>query len=104
MELQEFIQSSLTEISNAVTNAKQQTGLGFRLGGLPANEKDHAARIEFDIAVEVSEKSKSGKSGGLEIKVVKADLGNSKENSLASTSRIRFYVEKAKNYTTGERI
>jgi hypothetical protein len=104
MELQEFIQSSLIEISNGVKHAKQVTGLKFMLGGIPNNTNDHNARIEFDIAVQVQDKTVSGKSGGLEIKVVKADLTKSTENTLASTSRLKFIVEKPKNYISHEEI
>jgi hypothetical protein len=98
MELQNFIETTLIEISNGVESAKEKTALDFRLGATPSHEKDVVnARIDFDVAVEVTEKDKSEKGGGVQIKVVRGEIGTHKESSLATTSRIKFSVEKTKN-------
>lgn len=97
MELEEFIKTVLIEISSGIRSAKEDTKLPFYLGATPAAQYDTSkARIEFDVAVEASEKKVGGKEAGVHIKVVKASLEGGSEKAFTSSSRIHFVVEKNK--------
>lgn len=88
MELQEFIKSSLEQITGGVDEVNQKIG-----DKVYFTDKGDQRTVEFDIAV--SAESGNSKSGGLGIKVLEiVDVGGKKEKSEINSrvSRIKFGV------------
>lgn len=100
MELREFIAETLTEIQQGVQDAiRRRTGSDFRgainpVWGIDTNAigPDCLQKVEFDVAVTVTEKSVGGGKAG--IKVFSIELGGelSKGAEQSTVSRIKFSI------------
>lgn len=95
MELKEFIKTTLRELAEAIDESGVELKKKITLTNTTLRVKSHGnyGLIDFDLAVDVKESSKSNKSGGLKISVVEAKLGKASEAASSSTSRIKFTVE-----------
>jgi hypothetical protein len=95
MELKEFIKTTLRELSEAIDESGVELKKKLTLTNTALRNKGHGnyGLIDFDLAVDVKESQKSGKSGGLRISVVEAKLGKDNESASSSSSRIKFTVE-----------
>jgi hypothetical protein len=96
MELREFITATLTEIQLGVQNAIDSAAKSHTKGainpcwGVPQSK--HIEKVQFDIAVTVSDKREGSAEAG--IKVVGISLGGdkSKSSETSHVSRIQFSI------------
>lgn len=95
MELKEFIKTTLRELAEAIDESGVELKKKIALTNTALRVKSHGdyGLIDFDLAVDVRESTRSGKGGGLKISVVEAKLGKDNETASSSTSRIKFTVE-----------
>jgi hypothetical protein len=95
MELKEFIKTTLRELSQAIDESGVELKKKIALTNTTLRVKSHGdyGLIDFDLAVDVKESTKSGKGGGLKISIAEARIGKDSEMASSSTSRIKFTVE-----------
>jgi hypothetical protein len=95
MELKEFIKTTLRELSQAIDESGVELEKKITLTNTTRRTKSmgNYGLIDFDLAIDVKESSKTGGSGGLRIAVVEAKLGKGTESALSTTSRMKFTVE-----------
>lgn len=95
MELKDFIKTTLRELSQAIDESGVELRKKVALTNttLRTKDKGNYGLIDFDLAVDVRESSKSGKSGDLKISIAEAKLSKGNETISGSMSRIKFTVE-----------
>lgn len=95
MELKDFIKTTLRELSEAIDESGMELKKKITLTNVKLREKrmGNYGLIDFDLAVDVSERSKKGSGGGLKISIVEAKLGKDNETASNTNSRIKFTVE-----------
>lgn len=100
MELSDFIAAALSEIMKGVSLAAKAHD-GPTLGGYIApvrgsRTKDFDAlpirEVEFDVAITTEQTTDKSKSGGINIKVIEADLTASTTHKTVGESRVKFSV------------
>ena len=105
MQLDEFVQTTLSQIQDGVRQAQQATNSGDGIicpAGIFVDQSGesvvstgnppHVEYISFDVAVTVSEKSESGGKVGLFVMGVGGGLGKQSELLSSSISHIRFRI------------
>lgn len=95
MEIKEFIKTTLKEISEALSESKQELNKKVTLTNIPLRKESHGnyGLIDFDLAVEAKTGESTNKGGGVKISVIEARIGKDKEITTNSISRIKFTVE-----------
>jgi hypothetical protein len=95
MELKDFIKTTLRELSQALDESGVELKKKIALTNTTLRVKSHGdyGLIDFDLAVDVKESTKSGKGGDLKISIAEARIGKDSETASSSTSRIKFTVE-----------
>ena len=100
MELSDFIALTLGEIMTGVSRAAKshpQKELGGSIAPIAASRMDNPDQqlireVEFDIAITSETTSEKGKSGGMNVKVIEADLTSSSREKMMGESRVKFSV------------
>ncbi len=106
MEIRDFISETLSEIAEGIKSAQPRVkaagGAVNPMGcNYPNSEKyvlQHKAtsrigdNVEFDIAVTVEERTKSGGEMGVAIPVIKASIGGGSEAQTGSVNRVKFKI------------
>jgi hypothetical protein len=88
MELKEFVTNVLSDLDDAVEEARSKSNRDMRLSGTAENRT-----VEFDIAVTTeSSASANGKAGIKVCHIAEAGTGKTKENKDSTVSRIKFGV------------
>jgi hypothetical protein len=100
MQLSDFIAATLSEIMKGVSIAGKAHD-GKSLGGYitpvsGSRIKEFEAlpirEVEFDVAITTEQTSDKSKSGGLNIKVIEADLTSAVTRKTVGESRVKFSV------------
>lgn len=91
MELEQFITRTLIDVVSAVKRANEATGGGQKFQ-LRAGEE-----ISFDIAITVTEGTKTAKEGGIKVYALKLGGEKSDSNSNENISRIKFKIKPNSN-------
>jgi len=100
MQLSDFIAASLSEIMSGVSKAAKShdpSALGGYICPVRASRrKDYEALpirdVEFDVAVTVENSGTASKSGGVNIKVIEADLTSESVKKTVGESRVKFSI------------
>lgn len=98
MELKDFISQTLVEIQAGVQEAINKTIGGQTKGAInPVWERDGIRRhdiqkVDFDIAVTISEKSAGEAEGGIKVVALKIGGGLSESTETSNVSRIQFSI------------
>jgi hypothetical protein len=98
MQLSNFIAATLSEIIRGVSLAvKAHDGLGGCIAPIRGSQtKDLDAlpirEVEFDVAITTEQTTDKSKSGGINIKVIEADLTASTTHRTVGESRVKFSV------------
>lgn len=101
MELKEFIAETLVQIQEGVGDAIKRRSATYGAAGvinpvfgatMNATGADHLQKVEFDIAVTVSDKATGGGKAGLKVFSVELSGEVSKGAEQSSVSRIKFTV------------
>lgn len=95
MDIKDFIKTTLKELSEAISESKQELGKKVSLTNTTLRTKSMGdyGLIDFDLAVEAKTTENTGKGAGLKISVVEAKIGKDKELTSSSVSRIKFTIE-----------
>lgn len=95
MDIKDFIKTTLKELSEALSESKQELGRQVMLTNtaLRTKQMGNYGLIDFDLAVEVRSAETTGKGIGLKISVVEAGIGKDKELASSSISRMKFTIE-----------
>lgn len=96
MEVKDFVTTTLEQLHQAIEETKESTeGKKVILTNtsLQAKNKGNYGHVEFDLAVEATRSKSNDKSGGVKISVLQAKLGDEKEFTSSSVSRIKFVIE-----------
>ncbi len=95
MEIKDFVKTTLKELSEAISESKDELDRKVILTNTSLRLKDRGeyGLIDFDLAVEAKDTTKKGGKGGIRITVVEASLGKDSEATSSSVSRVRFTVE-----------
>lgn len=92
MELKEFVKTTILELHEAISDIMEKSGVEYVFGGKRDTPDARGGTIEFDVAVEASEKRGGG--GGVSVRVpmirTGAELSKSAESLSSYTSRIQF--------------
>jgi len=98
MELREFVTETLVQIQEGVQDAiirRQDTdnpqGIINPVFGQQASEA-HCQKVEFDVAITVSDKSQGSAKAGLRVLSVELGAGGSKAAERSTVSHVRFTV------------
>ena len=98
MELAEFVAKTLVDVVTGVraANATLQKEHGFTKRPFVLRSArttaDEGGRIEFDVALTVSNTESGGGSGGIQIAVLRASVGGEERRAEESVTRIKFMV------------
>jgi hypothetical protein len=100
MELADFIAGTLSEIMRGVSKAAKahdSVALGGSIAPVPDSLRRNYAslpirEVEFDVAITVEKTSGKSKSGGVNIKVIEADLTSNTLQKTVGESRVKFSV------------
>jgi hypothetical protein len=102
MELDEFIKNTLVSIKNGISGANQTLAkvegkeMGKDANGYfamyPNNHKSKEGYVVFDVAVTVSQETKSSGGGGIRIAVASLSGEVSDVGSQEHVSRIKFHI------------
>jgi hypothetical protein len=95
MDIKDFIKTTLREISEALSESKDELKKRVSLTNtaLRSKQMGNYGLIDFDLAVEAKSSDASTKGAGIRIHVVEAGIGKEKEITSSSISRIKFTVE-----------
>jgi len=95
MEIKDFVKTTLKELSEAISESKQELSKNVSLSNIPLQLKGQGNNglIEFDLAIEARDATKGGGKGGIKIAVMQASIGKDKEALSSSISRVKFTVE-----------
>lgn len=95
MEIKDFVKTTLKELSEAISESKNELDKKVILTNTSLRLKNGAEYgfIDFDLAVEAKDTKKTGGKGGIRITVVEASLGKDSETTASSVSRVKFTVE-----------
>ena len=107
MELSDFIALTLGEIMSGVSKAAQShssADLGGNIAPQAASrigdpDQMLIREVEFDIAITSESTSDKSKSGGMNVKVIEADLTSASSKRLVGESRVKFSVPISLPYT-----
>lgn len=100
MQLSEFIAATLSEIMKGVSLAEKAHD-GKALGGYITPVKGSTIKdfdalpireVEFDVAITTEQTADKTKSGGVNIKVIEADLSSTTTRKTIGESRVKFSV------------
>ena len=103
MNINEFIQESLNQIVEAIRELNSQNnGISIPMGGIIGEGVQFLAdkkgktksliKVEFDIAVTVSETTEKSGGGKANLSVLKLDGDYSKSNQNQNVSRVKFML------------
>lgn len=91
MDVKEFLKTTLLEISEAIDDANDEFGSTRRFQ-LSDPQGKIVGLVEFDLAVEAKQTGSRKKGAGVKVAVLEASLGDEKNYSSSSVSRIKFVV------------
>ncbi|MEG8219926.1 hypothetical protein OSJ57_04745 [Sphingomonas sp. HH69] len=100
MELGDFIAATLSEIMRGVSlAAKAHDGpsVGGSIAPMPVSKMGNPdglllREVEFDVAITTESSTERSKSGGMNIKVIEADLTAGSSEKTLGESRVKFSV------------
>jgi len=95
MELQDFVEQSVSDIINAVHNLKEKyntAGHGVIAPYAKHNDQTQCHQINFDIAISSAESNMNSTSGKAGIRVIGASINGEKNSEHENSSRIKFSI------------